>query len=166
MIMSKEFEEARAKLDALMARMAKKRNESDKRIIAHAERSKNQQWKNNIAKSKQAQADEISQQMKHAWATEDREEIKSKIADTVTNLWDDEEYRDMQRHARDHVYSVPENCGNFKSAIVATNIETGKELRFLGARAMKAAGFEPGNVYRCLAGRTKSHKGYTWRREE
>lgn len=58
------------------------------------------------------------------------------------------------------------NCTNFKGAILATNIKTGKEIRFEGSTELNAAGFQNPNVYKCINGMRKSHKGHTFKRLE
>ena len=48
---------------------------------------------------------------------------------------------------------------------VGTNVITGKVVKFIGEKEMKAAGIQHPNVIKCLNGERKSHKGYTWHRE-
>lgn len=55
------------------------------------------------------------------------------------------------------------NCLRYK--IVGTNIETGKKVMFIGAKALNAAGFTHTAVYMCINGQRKSHKGYMWAKE-
>ena len=58
------------------------------------------------------------------------------------------------------------NCKSFKGAILAVNIETGKEIKFEGTAELNAAGFQNPNVYKCINGLRKSHKGHTFKRLE
>jgi hypothetical protein len=59
-----------------------------------------------------------------------------------------------------------EGAGNpsFKGIIYATSIETGKTISLCGPKDMEAKGFSNANVYRCLQGKFKQHKGYTFTR--
>jgi len=57
-------------------------------------------------------------------------------------------------------------CINFKGFILATNIKTGEEIKFEGVSELNAFGFQNTNVYKCLNGKRKSHKGYTFKRLE
>jgi hypothetical protein len=55
-------------------------------------------------------------------------------------------------------------CINFKCSIAATNIKTGAEIILSGTSEMHAAGFQNSNVFKCLNGKRKSHKGHTFKR--
>lgn len=48
--------------------------------------------------------------------------------------------------------------------VIGTNCETGEEMYFERVNAVRESGFRPGEVSRCINGKRKSHKGYTWRR--
>ena len=50
----------------------------------------------------------------------------------------------------------------YKGDVLGTHIKTGDTIRFSGAKAMKDAGFLPGEITACILGRAKSHHGYTW----
>ena len=52
----------------------------------------------------------------------------------------------------------------YKGDIIATNISTGKILVLQGKTAIEAAGFDSGNVSKCLLGQYKQHKGHTFKR--
>jgi len=56
------------------------------------------------------------------------------------------------------------NNPSYKGAIVATNVLTGESLEITGRIHMESLGFHPPNVYNCLAGTRKTHKGYTFTR--
>jgi len=58
------------------------------------------------------------------------------------------------------------NAVNFKCSILATNIQTGENLILSGSAEMKNAGFQNSNIFKCLNGKRKSHKGYTFKRLE
>lgn len=58
------------------------------------------------------------------------------------------------------------NCPNFKCPILAKNIETGVEIVLSGSAEMSAAGFQSTNIFKCLSGERKTHKGHTFRRLE
>lgn len=57
-----------------------------------------------------------------------------------------------------------ELCVNFKCAILATNITSGEEIIFKGTTQLEAFGFQNPNVFKCLNGKRKSHKGHTFKR--
>jgi hypothetical protein len=57
-------------------------------------------------------------------------------------------------------------CANFKCSIIATNIKTGIKTILSGTAEMKAAGFQNSNIFKCLSGKRKSHKGHTFKRLE
>lgn len=48
-------------------------------------------------------------------------------------------------------------------AVIGTAIADGKELQFPYTSAVTSAGFSHSSVQKCLAGKIKTHKGYTWR---
>jgi group I intron endonuclease len=68
--------------------------------------------------------------------------------------------------AKMSVANLKENNPSFKGYIYATNIETGEVIKLCGTQEIKAAGFYYGDVYNCLNGKRKTHKGYTFYREE
>ena len=70
--------------------------------------------------------------------------------------------QDPERRARHSATVTGKNGSQYKGDVLGTNIETGETVRLCGAKAIKAAGFTPPIIYRCLAGQLKSHKGYTW----
>lgn len=53
----------------------------------------------------------------------------------------------------------------FKGWIIATPIEDGPVYRMSSKKDMELHGFTKDSVYKCLAGRNKKHKGYTFKRE-
>ncbi len=55
------------------------------------------------------------------------------------------------------------NCLRYR--IVGTNVETGEMQVFVGAKALRAAGFTHNAVYLCIAGKRKTHKRHTWHKE-
>lgn len=57
-----------------------------------------------------------------------------------------------------------EKNSQFKSKILATNIQTGEQKLFCGAKELNGFGFSHCKVYSCLTGNRKSHKGYTFMR--
>ena len=48
---------------------------------------------------------------------------------------------------------------------IGTHIKTGVVVEFIGEQAMKEAGIQHANVIKCINGKRKSHKGYTWHRK-
>jgi hypothetical protein len=57
-------------------------------------------------------------------------------------------------------------CSNFKCSILATNIKTGNSFILSGTAEMEAAGFQNTNIFKCLNGKRKTHKGYSFKRLE
>ena len=58
------------------------------------------------------------------------------------------------------------NTNNRKYRWIGTHIESGKIIMFEGSEALNKAGFQHANVIKCINGKRKSHKGYTWTKEE
>ncbi|WP_237388289.1 NUMOD4 motif-containing HNH endonuclease [Xenorhabdus sp. Sc-CR9] len=52
----------------------------------------------------------------------------------------------------------------FKGVIRATDIKTGNSIDFVGKKSLIAFGLSHTAVYSCIAGRVKSHKGYSFQR--
>lgn len=50
----------------------------------------------------------------------------------------------------------------FGIPVVGTNIETGEEVRFASAKEAGRNGFHQGCISKCLKGKQKTHRGYTW----
>jgi hypothetical protein len=61
-------------------------------------------------------------------------------------------------------YENPEMNCNYKGKIIATDVNTNKELIFNGQKELIAFGFQSSKVYACLSGRRKTHKGYSFKR--
>jgi hypothetical protein len=57
-------------------------------------------------------------------------------------------------------------CHNLKYYIIAKNIVTGAEKKFVGNAELTNAGFQFQNVNHCLQGKRKTHKGHTFKRIE
>lgn len=57
------------------------------------------------------------------------------------------------------------NTNNRAWAWIGTNIKSGEVVKFTGEKEMKAAGLQHTNIIKCINGKRKSHKGYTWHRE-
>lgn len=51
-------------------------------------------------------------------------------------------------------------------AIIGTCTKTGKTIRFKSMMEADRHGFKQGNISACIRGKRKSHKGYTWTRDE
>lgn len=54
------------------------------------------------------------------------------------------------------------NFNRLEYKIIGTNMLTGEQVEFIGAKAVNDAGFQHANVIKCIYGKRKSHKGYTW----
>ena len=54
------------------------------------------------------------------------------------------------------------NTNNRKYKWIGTSTETGEMVEVMGSEDLNAAGFQHGNVVKCINGARKSHKGYTW----
>ncbi|MDE9447635.1 NUMOD4 motif-containing HNH endonuclease [Xenorhabdus bovienii] len=52
----------------------------------------------------------------------------------------------------------------FRGSIQATDIRTGESFTFTGKKALTDSGLDHSSVYACIAGRVKSHKGYSFQR--
>ena len=92
---------------------------------------------------------------------------KEKIAKALTGRVLSEESRSKLSSSLkkvDHYWLVADRHHSFKGEITAYNETTGSTLVFKGNHDMIAQGFEPSNVYNCLNGKRKTHKGYTFTR--
>jgi hypothetical protein len=58
------------------------------------------------------------------------------------------------------------NTAQRKWIWVGTHIETGEVIRLVGEKALKEGGFQHANIIKCINGLRKSHKGYTWHKED
>ena len=58
------------------------------------------------------------------------------------------------------------NAVNFKCSVLATNLKTGEESILSGTAEMSDAGFQNSNIFKCLNGKRKSHKGHIFKRLE
>ena len=56
------------------------------------------------------------------------------------------------------------NTNKRKWIWVGTHTVTGEVIKFEGANVLNSAGFQHANIIKCLNGKRKSHKGYTWSR--
>lgn len=57
------------------------------------------------------------------------------------------------------------NTNNRKWKWIGTDIKTGTTIEFIGSLELNKAGFQHANVIKCINGKRKSHKGYTWTKE-
>jgi hypothetical protein len=48
---------------------------------------------------------------------------------------------------------------------IGTNLKTNEKIVLAGVKEIKDSGFNSTCIYRCAAGKRKSHKGYTWAKE-
>lgn len=53
---------------------------------------------------------------------------------------------------------------NFQGMVVAKCLKTGKEVGMFGTEDIRRNGFTPSEVTRCIQGKHKQHKGYTFKR--
>lgn len=135
--------------------------------FAAKEFTKRDSWKkNNHAAIMQPDVvNSKSEKTKQAWKEDQTERCKN-IGTKISELWKDPEYAKKQKESRAEIYSNPERCGNYKGPVIGTCKKTGKKISLIGIKQIKEAGFEPGNIYACIAGNRKSTGGYTWSRDE
>ena len=57
------------------------------------------------------------------------------------------------------------NTNRLEYKIIGTNMQTGEQIEFIGAKAIRAAGFSHSAVYECANGKRPHHKGYTWTKQ-
>ncbi len=60
---------------------------------------------------------------------------------------------------------IKETCPFSKYRTIGTNILTGEVVSFIGNTKCRELGFNPEAIRNMIAGRTASHKGYTWKYE-
>jgi hypothetical protein len=65
----------------------------------------------------------------------------------------------------DVLKDIQETCPIAKYRTVGKNILTGEIVSFIGVKQCRAMGFNPTAIGNMIAGRTASHKGYTWKYE-
>jgi len=53
---------------------------------------------------------------------------------------------------------------SFKGVVTATSIASGEVILIFGTKQMNSLGFNPGHISKCLTGKAKTHKGYTFHR--
>lgn len=58
------------------------------------------------------------------------------------------------------------NTAQRKWVWVGTHIESGEVIRVVGEKSLKEHGFQHSNIIKCINSARKSHKGYTWSKEE
>ena len=93
------------------------------------------------------------------------EETKRKCgAKNIGRVHTEEEKQKRATKLIGNKYAVG-NTNRLKYKIIGTHIQTGEQIEFLGAKAVNAAGFQHSNVIKCIYGKRKSHKGYTWSKE-
>jgi hypothetical protein len=93
------------------------------------------------------------------------EETKRKCgAKNVGKKLTEEHKKKISKHLAGNTYAVG-NTNRLKYKIIGTNMQTGEQIEFLGAKAVNDAGFQHANVIKCIYGKRKSHKGYIWTRE-
>lgn len=74
--------------------------------------------------------------------------------------------RDPSKIEHQKQFVTGRNSVKYKGDYIGTCIETGKEVRAIGAKGLKELGFSPGMVSECCNGKRNSAKGYRWRREK
>jgi NUMOD3 motif len=90
------------------------------------------------------------------------EETKQKCgAKNVGKKLTEEHKQKISSHLVGNTYAVG-NTNRLEYKIIGTNMQTGEQIEFLGAKAVNDAGFQHANVIKCIYGKRKSHKGYTW----
>ena len=90
------------------------------------------------------------------------EETKRKCgAKNVGKKLTEEHKQKISSHLVGNTYAVG-NTNRLEYKIIGTHMQTGKQIEFLGAKAVDDAGFQHANVIKCIYGKRKSHKGYTW----
>jgi hypothetical protein len=108
--------------------------------------------------------EKIRKTVTEQWASDDQSKRIDSVSKGITKLWEDTDYIATQKLGRAARYANPERCGNYKGPVIGICKKTGKKIILIGIQQMKEAGFEPGNVYACIAGTRKSSGGYTWAR--
>ena len=94
------------------------------------------------------------------------EECKQKLSETMMGRpsWNKgKKHSEEHRHKTSLVKIGNTNC--LRNKIIGTNMQTGEQIEFIGAKAIRAAGFTHTAVYDCANGKRPHHKGYTWLKE-
>ena len=90
------------------------------------------------------------------------EETKRKCgAKNVGKKLTEEHKQKISSHLVGNTYAVG-NTNRLEYKIIGTHMQTGEQIEFLGSNAVNNAGFQHANVIKCIYGKRKSHKGYTW----
>jgi hypothetical protein len=87
-------------------------------------------------------------------------EFSAKKREHLKNIWTDEKRTDFSNQV----------CGikspSLKGVTVATSVKTGQEIRLIGTKEIRSAGFSPSKVSECITGNRKTHKDYKFHRED
>ena len=93
------------------------------------------------------------------------EELKKKCgAKNLGKKLTEEHKAKISKHLAGNKYAVG-NTNRLEYKIIGTNMQTGEQIEFLGAKAVNDAGFQHANVIKCIYGKRKSHKDYTWQKQ-
>lgn len=135
------------------------------RKLAAREVVKRKSWrKNNLDAITKPETIAIKRKnAKKQWKKGRKNAVK-KMAESMTNVWKDPDYREKQKQSRYEQYNVPEKTANYKGALKGVCKKTGKVIIVHGAKQLVDLGFTPANVYACILGKRKSANGYVWTR--
>ncbi len=74
--------------------------------------------------------------------------------------------RGRMKRTKEWLQHLRESNEKQGKSVIGTNIATGETIRFVCLNDCRSAGFQPSCVCNCCKGKTKTHKGYTWRYEQ
>ena len=95
------------------------------------------------------------------------EECKQKLSETMLGRpsWNKGKKHSIEHNLKNSLAKVG-NLNCLRNKVIGTNIQTGEQIEFIGAKAINAAGFTHTAVYDCANGKRPQHKGYIWRKEK
>ena len=91
---------------------------------------------------------------------------KQKLSKTMMGRpsWNKGKKHSVEHNLKNSLAKVG-NTNCLRNKIIGTNMQTGEQVEFVGAKAIRAAGFTHTAVYDCANGKRPHHKGYTWVKE-
>ena len=91
------------------------------------------------------------------------EECKQKLSETMLARpsWNKGKKHSIEHNLKNSLAKVG-NLNCLRNKVIGTNIQTGEQIEFIGAKAINDAGFTHTAVYDCANGKRPQHKGYKW----
>ena len=91
------------------------------------------------------------------------DDCKQKLSETMMGRpsWNKGKKHSVEHRHKTSLVKIG-NLNRLKNKIIGTNMQTGEQIEFIGAKAINTAGFTHTAVYECANGKRPHHKGFTW----